>query len=198
MAMPAAAAKPSARPLRVLAFGDSLMAGFGVRRDEGFAPQLETLLREAGLDAEVVNGGVSGNTAGHARSRVRWTLDSLRPPPDLAIVSFGGNDILRAVSPEETREDMEAVLEEFGKREIPVILAGMLAPSFLGAGYSRAFNGIFPQLAAKYGLPFYPFLLAGVAGNAKLTLPDRVHPNAQGIARMARGVAPYVLRMVKS
>src|SRR3954469_22436181 len=103
--MPAAAAKPSARPLRILAFGDSLMAGFGVRREEGFAPQLEALLREARLEAEVVNGGVSGNTAGHARSRAARTIDALRPPPDLAIVSFGGNDILRAVSPDETRED---------------------------------------------------------------------------------------------
>jgi acyl-CoA thioesterase-1 len=195
--MPSAAAKPSVCPIRVLAFGDSLMAGYGVRRDEGFAPQLEALLREAGLDAEVVNGGVSGNTAGHARSRIRWTLDAMRPAPDLAIVSFGGNDILRAVSPEETREDMEAILDAFAKRDIPVILAGMLAPPFLGAGYTSAFNAIFPELAARYGLPFYPFLLAGVAGNAKLNLTDRVHPNAQGIARMARGVAPYVLRMVK-
>jgi acyl-CoA thioesterase-1 len=195
--MPATAAKPSPRLLRVLAFGDSLMAGYGVRREEGFAPQLEALLREAGLDAEVVNGGVSGNTAGHARSRVRWTLDALRPPPDLAIVSFGGNDILRAVSPEETREDMDAILDEFRKRGIPVILGGMLAPPFLGARYTSAFNAIFPDLAAKYGLPFYPFLLAGVAGNAKLNLPDRVHPNAQGIARMAKGVAPFVQRMAK-
>lgn len=193
--MPVARPAPAAdRPVRILAFGDSLMAGYGVRRDEGFAPQLEALLREAGVDAEVVNGAISGNTAGHGRTRVRWTLDALRPPPDLAIVSFGGNDILRAVSPEETREDMEAVLEEFARRDIPVVLAGMLSPPFLGPSYSRAFNGIFPALAAKYGLPFYPFLLAGVAGNGKLNLPDRVHPNALGIARMVKGVAPYVLR----
>jgi len=194
--MPAPAAKPADLPLHILAFGDSLMAGYGVRRDEGFAPQLQKLLREAGLEAEVLNGGVSGNTAGHARARVRWTLDALRTAPDLAIVSFGGNDILRAVSPEETRDDMDAILAEFARRKIPVILAGMLAPPFLGAGYTRAFNAIFPELAAKYGLPFYPFLLAGVAGNSRLNLPDRVHPNAAGIARMAKGVAPYVLRAV--
>jgi len=183
--------------VRILAFGDSLMAGYGVRKGEGFAPQLEALLREQGLEAEVIGAGVSGNTAGHARSRVRWTLDALRPPPDLAIVSFGGNDILRAVPPEETHEDMEAVLDEFARRGIPVILAGMLAPPFLGPRYTRAFNAIFPALAAKYGLPFYPFLLAGVAGQAKLNLPDRVHPNAEGIARMARGVAPLVMRAVR-
>src|SRR5438270_308605 len=177
----AARPTPSAdRPVRILAFGDSLMAGYGLRKGEGFAPQLEALLRAERLDAEVINGGVSGNTAGHARSRVRWTLDALRPPPDLAIVSFGGNDILRAVPPEETREDLEAVLQEFARRDIPVVLAGMLAPPFLGARYTRAFNAIFPELAAKYGLPFYPFLLAGVAGNAKLNLPDRVHPNGEG------------------
>jgi acyl-CoA thioesterase-1 len=195
--MPAASPAPAAAPVRILAFGDSLMAGYGVRKGEGFAPQLEALLRDQGLDTEVIGAGVSGNTAGHARSRVRWTLDALRPPPDLAIVSFGGNDILRAVPPEETREDMEAVLDEFARRGIPVILAGMLAPPFLGPRYTRAFNAIFPALAAKYGLPFYPFLLAGVAGNAKLNLPDRVHPNADGIARMARGVAPLVMRAVR-
>jgi acyl-CoA thioesterase-1 len=194
----AARPTPSAdRPVRILAFGDSLMAGYGVRKGEGFAPQLEALLRAQGLEAEVIGAGVSGNTAGHARSRVGWTLDPLKPPPDLAIVSFGGNDILRAVPPEETREDMEAVLDEFARRNIPVILAGMLAPPFLGARYTRAFNAIFPELAAKYGLPFYPFLLAGVAGNAKLNLPDRVHPNAEGIARMVRGVAPLVVRAVR-
>jgi len=173
------------------------MAGYGVRKGEGFVPQLEALLRAEGLDAEVVNGGVSGNTTGHARSRVRWTLDALRPPPDLALVSFGGNDILRAVPPEETRADLRAVLDEFARRRIPVVLAGMLAPPFLGARYTRAFNAIFPELAAEYGLPFYPFLLAGVAGNARLNLPDRVHPNAAGIARMVKGVARYVLRAVR-
>ena len=183
--------------MRILAFGDSLMAGYGLRRDEGFAPQLEARLREAGVDAEVINAGVSGNTAGHARQRLSWTLNALKPPPDLAIVSFGGNDILRGVAPEETREDLEAVLDEFGRRGIPVVLAGMLAPPFLGARYTRAFNAIFPELAAKHGLPFYPFLLAGVAGNAKLNLPDRVHPNADGVARMVKGVAPYVLRAVR-
>lgn len=195
--MPAARPAPAAEPVRILAFGDSLMAGYGVRKGEGFAPRLEALLRAEGLDAQVLGAGVSGNTAGHARSRVRWTLDALGPPPDLAIVSFGGNDILRAVPPEETREDMEAVLDEFARRGIPVILAGMLAPPFLGTGYTRAFNAIFPALAAKYGLPFYPFLLAGVAGNPKLNLPDRVHPNADGIVRMAKGVAPYVLRALR-
>jgi acyl-CoA thioesterase-1 len=195
----AARPAPSAdRPLRILAFGDSLMAGYGLRKGEGFAPQLEALLREAGLDAEVINAGVSGNTSGHARSRVRWTLDSLGAQPDLAIVSFGGNDILRAVPPEETRDDLDAVLEEFARRGVPVILAGMLAPPFLGGHYTQAFNRVFRELAAKHGLPFYPFFLAGVAGNAKLNLPDRVHPNADGVARMAKGIAPYVLRAVKS
>jgi acyl-CoA thioesterase-1 len=190
-------APAAGRTLRILAFGDSLMAGYCLRKGEGFAAQLEALLRAEGLDVEVINGGVSGNTAGHARSRVRWTLDALRPPPGLAVVSFGGNDILRAVPPEETREDLEAVLQEFARRGIPVLLAGMLAPPFLGARYTRAFNAIFPDLAAKYGLPFYPFLLAGVAGNASLNLPDRVHPNGDGVARMVKGLAPYVLRAVR-
>ena len=173
---PATASSAAGRPLRIVAFGDSLMAGYGLRKEDGFAPQLEARLRAEGLDAKVLNAGVSGNTAGHARSRVRWTLDALRPPPDLAIVSFGGNDILRAVPPEETREDLDAVLAEFARRAIPVVLAGMLAPPFLGARYTRAFNAVFPEMAAKYDVPFYPFFLAGVAGKARLNLPDRSIP----------------------
>lgn len=182
------------RDLVILAFGDSLVAGYGVRRDDGFAPQLETALRKAGVPARVINAGVSGNTAGHARSRVRYTLDSLRETPDLALVAFGGNDLLRGVPPEETREDLDAVLSEFGKRGIPIVLAGMMAPPFLGASFTKAFNGLFAELARKHGAAFYPFFLAGVAGVARFNQPDRVHPNADGVKRMVSGIAPTILR----
>ena len=186
------------REVEILAFGDSLMAGYGLPRDEGFAPQLERALRAQGLAATVINAGVSGNTAGNGRARIRWVLDALDRPPDLAIVGLGANDMLRGVPASETCEDLEAILAELAKREIGGVLAGMVAPAFLGARYRREFNAIYPDLARKYGFSLYPFFLAGVAGVPALNLPDRMHPNARGIARMAGGIAPLVLKALKA
>jgi acyl-CoA thioesterase-1 len=183
-----------AREVHVLAFGDSLTAGYGLPREQGFAPQLEDVLRRNGVRAFVTNAGVSGNTAGNGRARVRWTLDGLKRKPDLAIVALGANDMLRGIPPRQTREDLDAILAEFRKREIPVVLAGMLAPPNLGSRYISEYNSIFPDLAREYGAPLYPFFLAGVAGNPALNLPDRVHPNFQGVKRMVSGIAPTVLK----
>jgi acyl-CoA thioesterase-1 len=183
-----------ARDVHVLAFGDSLTAGYGLPRDQGFAPQLEDVLRRNGVRAFVTNAGVSGNTAGNGRARVRWTLDGLKRKPDLAIVALGANDMLRGIRPEQTRQDLDAILAEFGKRDIPVVIAGMLAPPNLGRDYMAKFNAIYPDLARKYRAPLYPFFLAGVAGNTALNLPDRVHPNFQGVKRMVGGIAPTVLK----
>jgi acyl-CoA thioesterase-1 len=187
----------AAREVHIIAFGDSLMAGYGLPREQGFAPQLEAVLRQKGLQATVINAGVSGNTTANGRSRIRWTLDALKRKPDLAIVGLGANDMLRGVPAAETREDLEAILAEFDKRDIPVVLAGMMAPPFLGARYTREFNAIFPELARKYDAPLYPFFLAGVAGNSAFSLPDRVHPNAKGVQRMAEGIAPTVARALQ-
>ena len=186
------------RDMEILAFGDSLMAGYGVPREEGFAPQLEKLLRRAGLAATVINAGVSGNTAGNGRARIRWVLDALARAPDLAIVGLGANDMLRGVPAAETREDLDAILGELRRRGIACLLAGMVAPSFLGPRYVREFNAIYPELARKHGAALYPFFLAGVAGKAAMNLADRMHPNATGIARMAAGVAPLVLKAAKA
>jgi acyl-CoA thioesterase-1 len=183
-----------AKDVHVLAFGDSLTAGYGLPRDQGFAPQLEDVLRRNGIRAFVTNAGVSGSTAGNGRARVRWTLDGLKRKPDLAIVALGANDMLRGIRPEQTREDLDFILAEFKKRDIPVLIAGMLAPPNLGRDYMAKFNSIYPDLARKYRAPLYPFFLAGVAGNTSLNLPDRVHPNFQGIKRMVGGIAPTVLK----
>jgi acyl-CoA thioesterase-1 len=183
---------PSQSPV-ILAFGDSLVAGYGLARSEGFAPQLEAALRARGAEASVINAGVSGNTAGGGSVRIKWVLDRLPAPPDLAVVAFGGNDMLRAIPASETREDMATILRVLKERDIATVLAGMLAPPFLGERYTREFNAIFPELAREYEAGFYPFLLAGVAGNPKLNLPDRVHPNSAGVARMVSGVLPLVL-----
>jgi acyl-CoA thioesterase-1 len=182
--------------VHILAFGDSLTAGYGLPRDQGFAPQLEDVLRRNGMRAFVTNAGVSGNTAGNGRARVRWTLDGLKRKPDLAIVALGANDMLRGIRPEQTREDLDFILAEFKKREIPVIVAGMLAPPNLGRDYMAKFNGMFPELARKYEAPLYPFFLQGVAGVTALNLPDRVHPNFQGVKRMVSGIAPTVLKAI--
>jgi acyl-CoA thioesterase-1 len=182
------------KDVHILAFGDSLTAGYGLPRDQGFAPQLEDVLRRNGVRAFVTNAGVSGNTTSNGRARVRWTLDGLKRKPDLAIVALGANDMLRGMRPEQTREDLDFILAEFKRRGIPVVVAGMLAPPNLGRDYMAKFNAIFPDLARKYDAPLYPFFLAGVAGVSSLNLPDRVHPNFQGVKRMVSGIAPTVLK----
>jgi acyl-CoA thioesterase-1 len=187
-----AAAPAAAQDLHVLAFGDSLTAGYGLPRGQGFAPQLEDALRRNGVRARVTDAGVSGNTVGQGRARLKWTLDGLADKPDLAIVALGGNDMLRGLPPAQTRADMDAILAEFARRQIPVLVAGMLAPPNLGPRYGAEFNAIFPDLAAKYDAALYPFFLAGVAGSRELNLPDGVHPNFQGIKRMVSGILPKV------
>ena len=181
----------------ILAFGDSLTAGYGVARDKGFAPQLEAALRARGVAATVINAGVSGDTVASGWARLPRTLDRLARRPALATLGLGGNDMLRLVPPRATREGMDAMLTEFDRRGIPVVLAGMLAAPFLGPRYAAEFNAIFPALAAKHGTAFYPFFLAGVAGNPRLNLFDRVHPNEKGVARMVEGILPHVLRALR-
>jgi acyl-CoA thioesterase-1 len=178
----------------ILAFGDSLTAGYGLPRDQGFARQLEAALRRQGLEANVVNAGVSGNTTANGRSRIRWVLDGLKAKPDLAIVALGANDLLRGYPPSQTREDLDFILGEIDGRGIRLLVAGMLSPPTLGAAFMAEYNSMFPDLARKYRAPLYPFFLAGVAGNPALNLPDRVHPNAEGVKKMASGIAPTVLK----
>jgi acyl-CoA thioesterase-1 len=190
----AAAAPAAARDLHVLAFGDSLTAGYGLQRGQGFAPQLEDALRRNGVRARVTDAGVSGNTVGQGRARLQWTLDGLKEKPDLAIVALGGNDMLRGLSPAQTRADMDAIMAEFKRRGIPVLVAGMLASPNMGPRFGAEFNSIFPDVARKYGAGLYPFFLANVAGVRGLNLPDGVHPNFQGIKVMVSGILPEVVR----
>lgn len=190
----ASAAPAGAKDVTVLAFGDSLMAGYGLPRDQGFAPQLEDVLRRHGVAARVINAGVSGNTAGQGRARIKWTLDGLKEKPDLAILGLGANDLLRGFPPAQTRKDLDAILAELKRRGIEVVIAGMMAPPNLGPRFMLDYNSIFPDLARRYDAALYPFFLAGVAGNPALCLPDRIHPNFQGIKRMVSGIAPTVMR----
>jgi acyl-CoA thioesterase-1 len=188
------AAPAAAEDVRILAFGDSLTAGYGLPRGQGFAPQLQAALRRNGVPAFVTDAGVSGDTAAAGRARLAWTLDSLDEKPDLAIVALGGNDMLRGLPPGQTRAELDAIIAELKRREIPVLIAGMLAAPNLGANYGAEFNRIFPDLAQKYQASLYPFFLANVAGIRGLNLPDGVHPNFQGIKRMVSGIVPEVLK----
>lgn len=197
-AVPAAAQAPAPAaqtegPL-ILAFGDSLTAGYGLGRGLGFAPQLQDSLRRHGIAARVHDAGVSGDTTAGGRARLGWTLQRMGEKPDLAIVELGANDMLRGVDPKVTEANLEAILAELDRQGIPVLVAGMLAAPNLGPDYRRRFEAIFPTLARKYDAALYPFFLQGVVGNRSLLLADGVHPNFEGVKRMVTGILPTVQR----
>ncbi len=176
----AAAPVPANAPV-ILAFGDSLYAGYRLNPGEGYVPRLEAALNAGGTPARVVNAGVSGDTTAAALQRLKFTLDNQKVKPTLAMVGLGGNDMLRGLPPAETRANLDAILTEFDRREIPVVLTGMLAAPNLGEKYVAEFNAIWPDLAKKHEAGLVPFFLAPVLGNKALMLDDNVHPNALGI-----------------
>lgn len=178
--------------LLVVAFGDSLYAGYGLEQNEGFAPELEKALKSSGRDVRVHNAGVSGDTTAAGLRRMDFVLDSLARKPDLVLLGLGGNDLLRGLKPAETRANMDAMMKKLADRNIPVMLTGMQAPSNLGAEYLSEFNNIYPDLAKKYGAELYPFFLEGLPGRSELILPDGVHPNAEGIDLIVSRISPKV------
>lgn len=187
----AAAEKNDDRPI-ILAFGDSLYAGYNLPQDQGFAPELERALAARKLVYRVYNAGVSGDTTATGRARLAFALDGLGVKPALVLVGLGGNDMLRGLRPEETRANLAAILDELKRRQIPAMLTGMLASPNMGADYAAQFNPIYPELARQYGVPLYPFFLDGVADNPGLKLPDGIHPNEAGIDAIVAKVAPKV------
>ena len=168
------------RPLTV-AFGDSLTAGYQLEPGLGFAPQLQAMLRRHGIAARVADGGVSGDTSAAGRARLGWTLDGLGEQPDLVIVELGANDMLRSVDPAETERNLDAILAELKRRDIPILLAGMRAARNADPAYLRRFEAVFPALAAKHRAALYPFFLDGVVAVEGMTLPDRLHPSYRGV-----------------
>ena len=180
---------PAAADRVVVAIGDSLTAGFGLAPADALPAVLERRLRAGGLEVRVVNAGVSGDTTAGGRARLDWALPSR---VDLVILALGANDMLRGIAPATARGNLDAMLARLAERGIPVLLAGMRAPLNLGTDYARAFDAIYPELAARYGVPLYPFLLEGVAFRAELNLDDGLHPNAAGVARIVDGLAPMV------
>ncbi len=176
----------------ILAFGDSLTAGHGLKPGQGFAPQLEQALRKRGYAVRVHNGGVSGDTTTTGRARLNWVLAGLGAKPDLVILELGANDMLRGQEPALTRANLETMIQALQQRKIKVLLAGMLAAPNIGPDYAVKFNAIYPALSKKHALPFMPFFMQGVAGNRKLLLSDGMHPNAQGVSVIVRNILPKV------
>jgi len=176
----------------VLAFGDSLTAGYGLGPKQSFPARLEATLRQGGVPVRVHNAGVSGDTSAAGRARLAWVLRGLGRKPDLAIVELGANDMLRGLKPGETRANLDAILAELKRQNVPTILAGMRAAPNLGRAYATALEGMYPALARKYGAKLYPFFLDGVAANRTLLLGDGMHPNARGVDVIVRGMTPIV------
>lgn len=197
-AQPADAADPAPDAKLVVAFGDSLYAGYNLDQGKGLAPMLERALIARGVKTRVVNAGVSGDTSAAGLARLAFTLDGLPRKPDLMLLGLGGNDMLRGLSPEETRANLDAILAEAKKRGIPVLLTGMMASPNMGPDYAAAFNPIYPNLARKYGATLYPFMLDGVIGRRALLLPDGVHPNDAGVTLIVGRLAPLVAGKLKA
>ena len=192
IAKAAPAANAQANERLVLAFGDSLTAGYRLKPAESFPAQLEASLRAGGLKARVHNAGVSGDTTSGGKSRLAWVLNGLKAKPDLAILELGANDMLRGQNPKITEANLDAMLGEFRKRGIPVVLAGMFASPNLGVRYLDQFNAIYPKLAKKHGATLYPFFMKGVVFNEPLLLDDGIHPNPRGVGVIVRNMLPTV------
>lgn len=185
------ASPPPDRPL-ILAFGDSLTAGYGLDQGLGFVPQLQATLRRHGIAAQVVDGGVSGDTSEAGKARLGWTLDGLERKPDLVMVELGANDMLRGLDPGLTEKNLDSILSELKRRRIPVLLSGMRAAPNLDPAYIKRFDAMYPALARRHGAAFYPFFLDGVAARTGMQQADGMHPTFAGVKRIVTGITPSV------
>lgn len=187
------AAQPVAASVKVVALGDSLTAGYGLPDAQGFVPRLQTALAAKAIAAEVQNAGVSGDTTSDGLARLDW---SVPPGTNAVILELGANDMLRGIAPQITRKALDAILRRLTDRHIAVLLCGMRAAPNLGAEYRQAFEPIYPQLAAKYGVLLYPFFLDGVAADLSFTQRDGLHPNAAGVDVIVAHILPKVEELV--
>jgi acyl-CoA thioesterase-1 len=178
-----------AAPIKIMAFGDSLFAGYGVAEADSFPAQLERALKADGKDVAVVNAAVSGDTTADGLARLDW---SLADKPDLVLLELGANDALRGLDPDRARANLDQILARLKAAGIPVLICGMIAPKNLGAAYGEKFDSMYRDLAAKYQAPLYPFILDGVALNPALSQADGMHPNPRGVAVIVKGILPRV------
>jgi len=185
--------KAADRPVKIVALGDSLTAGYNLPASAAFPVKLEKALKAKGHAVEIANAGVSGDTASGGLARLDWSVPE---GTDAMIVELGANDMLRGIDPAVTRRALEEIVRRLSERRIPVLLAGMRAIPNLGVDYVRGFEAIYSELAAKYDVLLYPFFLEGIASDAKLNQRDGVHPTAAGIERVVAGVLPKAEELV--
>jgi acyl-CoA thioesterase-1 len=186
-------AQAEARALRVVALGDSLTAGYGLPPGQSFPDALQRALKAHGLDVDIVNAGVSGDTTADGLARFDWSVPQ---DADALIVELGANDMLRGLDPAAAERSLQGILEKARARHLPTLLAGMRAAPNLGADYDRRFDAIYPDLAKRYDVPLYPFFLAGVAGDPKLNQQDGLHPTREGVDRIVAAMLPTVERFL--
>ena len=177
------------KPVRIVVLGDSLTAGLGLPAQSTFPVKLQSSLKSKGIDAEISNAGVSGDTSSGGRDRLDWSVPD---GTDAVILELGANDALRGIDPKLTRDALEDILKRLKARNIAVLLCGMLAPPNYGADYAARFNAIYPELAKQYNVPLYPFFLDGVAAEATLNQADGMHPTAQGVDVIVSRILPSV------
>jgi acyl-CoA thioesterase I len=184
----------AAQTVTLLAFGDSLTAGYGLQPSDAFPVKLEAALKARGHDVKVINGGIAGDTALDGASRVDWALSEA---VDAVIVEFGANDALRGLPVPQAEQALDQLLAKLAERKLPVLLAGMRAPPNLGPEYQAAFDGMYARLADKHGSLLYPFFLDGVAAEAKLNQADGMHPNPAGVDVIVSRILPSVERLLE-
>jgi acyl-CoA thioesterase-1 len=184
----------SAAPQTLLALGDSLVAGYGLPPSDGFTVKLEAALKAKGYDVTVINAGVAGDTAVDGASRLDWALT---PETTAVMVELGANDALRGLPVHQAEQALDQLLARLKEKNLPVLFIGMRAPPNLGAEYQQAFDGMYPRLAAKHGVPLYPFFLEGVAADQSLNQADGIHPNAKGVDEIVKRILPSVEALLK-
>lgn len=186
-------AQAAAEPLKIVALGDSLTAGYGLPAEAAYPAKLAEALHANGYDVTIVNAGVSGDTASGGLARLDW---SVSPDTDAVILELGANDMLRGVDPKVTRAALDAILKRLADRHIPVLLVGMHAGRNLGEDYVRRFDAIYPALASTHRVVFYPFFLAGVATDPALNQADGMHPNPAGVDVIVKRMLPSVEELI--
>ena len=179
---------------KVVLFGDSLMAGYGLPKEHHLSIVLENNLKEAGLNIKVINASVSGSTTSGGLNRVDWILSE--PRIDLIILGLGANDMLRGIQPDETKKNLEQIINIANNKKIKIILAGMVAPNTHGKIYKKEFDDIYPKLSKKYNLPLIPFLLEGVALNPNLNQKDGIHPNKEGTLKVSETIKKSIINIL--
>ena len=188
-------ASATAEIKKIVAFGDSLTAGYGLPQKDAFPVQLEAALRDRGFEIKIENAGVSGDTSTGGLQRLDWAVAN---GADAVILELGANDALRGIEPEITRENLDQIITKLKAKDIPVFLTGMRAPPNMGAAYAEEFDSLFPTLADKHDVTFYPFFLEGVAAIPSLNQDDAIHPNREGVALIVENMLPSLIEFLKN